>query len=574
MTSQTGEKDKEKVTAKPQLTGYPSVDRPWLKYYTEEIQNAPLPECSLYEYLWNCNKDHQQDYALNFFGKKMTFGRLFEMIDEVAKAFRAMGVKEGEIVSIVTISTVAGVVCFYALNRIGAVANYLNVLAEEKDLADFFEEAQSKVVVSLDLFARKVLGAAKKCAAKKCVVEKVVVFPLDLGMPVMTKMGYRMKTRKMDRSWKEDELVMVWSDFVRMADGQPEITYQKDSDKMCLLAHTGGTTGVPKAVMLSDRAMNAVASEQISIYKTLKEYKRGSVFLQVMIPFVVYGILTCIHMPLCAGWCLALVPKFDGKDWKKYISQYKFSYVFAVPAYVNALLENKDLRKTNLSMLKIIAAGGDGINNDMEHNVNKFLYEHGSKAELFKGYGMTEICAAALVSTPVANRVGSVGIPLPKNNVMIYDRESKAELTYGEIGEICMQCPSRMLGYKDNEEATKELFWTHEDGSEWLHTGDLGYMDEDGFLFLVGRMKRIILTTKDGVAYKVFPNIPEEMIVKHEAVAQYCIVGAMDGADQVLRAFVVPDKNRQGDTASPGGTMLLSAKETMSVSAAEISLLI
>ena len=320
-------------------------------------------------------------------------------------------------------------------------------------------------------------------------------------------------------------------------------------DKMCLLAHTGGTTGVPKAVMLSDRAMNAVASEQISIYKTLKEYKRGSVFLQVMIPFVVYGILTCIHMPLCAGWCLALVPKFDGKDWKKYISQYKFSYVFAVPAYVNALLENKDLRKTNLSMLKIIAAGGDGINNDMEHNVNKFLYEHGSKAELFKGYGMTEICAAALVSTPVANRVGSVGIPLPKNNVMIYDRESKAELTYGGIGEICMQCPSRMLGYKDYEEATKELFWTHEDGSEWLHTGDLGYMDEDGFLFLVGRIKRIILTTKDGVAYKVFPNIPEEMIVKHEAVAQCCIVGAMDGANQVLRAFIVPDKSWQSDTA-------------------------
>lgn len=351
MTSQTGEKDKEKVTAKPQLTGYPSVDRPWLKYYTAEIQNAPLPECSLYEYLWNCNKDHQQDYALNFFGKKMTFGRLFEMIDEAAKAFRAMGVKEGEIVSIVTISTVAGVVCFYALNRIGAVANYLNVLAEEKDLADFFEEAQSKVVVSLDLFAGKVLGAAKRCTAKKCVVEKVVVFPLDLGMPVMTKIGYRMKTRKLDRSWKEDELVMVWSDFVRMADGQPEITYQKDSDKMCLLAHTGGTTGVPKAVMLSDRAMNAVASQ----YIVASGIKRREVFLNLMIPFVVYGFLANVHIPLCLGLQDVIIPKFEGKEWSNYIRKYHPNHILAVPAYVSPMLTDPKVQQMDLS--EFISAG-------------------------------------------------------------------------------------------------------------------------------------------------------------------------------------------------------------------------
>lgn len=361
----------------------------------------------------------------------------------------------------------------------------------------------------------------------------------------MTKvqiLGYKLKNKSRKPKNKGLSCIIEWNNFLRKSKSQPDINYRKDPHKMCLLAHTGGTTGESKIVMIDDCAVNAVACQQYSIYRRLSEFERNSTFLQVMIPFVVYGISTCTHMPLSMGWCLGVVPKFDGKNWSKYLKQYGFSHAFAVPAYVTCMLDDPRLSQADLSIIKTIAVGGDGITETLENEVNRFLAEHGSKSELYKGYGMTEICAAGLISFPTCNRIGSVGVPLPKNNIMIYDNEQEAELPYHEIGEICLQSPSRMIGYMNNEQATRELFRIHADGSEWLHTGDLGYIDEDGFLFLVGRMKRVILTAKDGVTYKVFPNMTEKVLDENESVIQSCVVGAESGADQVLRAFVVVSK--------------------------------
>lgn len=517
-------------------TGYPSVDKPWLKYYTDEQINASLPECSIYEYLWECNKDHLSDYALNYFGKKMTFETIFQRIETAAKAFRAIGVKEGDIVSIVSVSTVAAVISFYAINRIGAVSNFLNALSEEKDLQAYFEEAQSKVVLSLDLFAEKVVDAADKAG-----VEKVILFSIDYEMPFITKMGYRLKAGK-PRQYGDS--CIRWDDFLKSGERQPEIRYTKDPKKMCLLAHTGGTTGEPKAVMLSDYAMNAVAS----FYKQCFKYMRGEVWGNVMIPFVVYGILTCLHMPLTLGLQTVLIPKFDDKEWKTYINKYHINYILAVPSYVNALCENDIYQNLDLSDFMLCGIGGDGMTVEKEKVLNSYLKNHNADIEVLKGYGLSEVCATAVTCLITINKIGSVGIPLIHNNLMIYDRENNKELKYNEVGEICLQCPSRMIGYMNNEEATKNLFKIHDDGSEWLHTGDLGYVDEDGFLFLSGRIKRVILTTKDGVAYKVFPNIPEKVLEENEAVKQCCIVGANDHGDQVLKAFVVLPEDALSET--------------------------
>ena len=182
------------------------------------------------------------------------------------------------------------------------------------------------------------------------------------------------------------------------------------------------------------------------------------------------------------------------------------------------------------------------MNKEMEIALNKFLHEHGAKGEILKGYGLSEVCATAVTGLIGVNKIGSVGIPITHNNLMICEPESFTELTYNKIGEICLQCPSRMIGYKNNEEATQQLFRIHEDGSEWLHTGDLGYVDEDGFLFLVGRMKRIILTVKNGITYKVFPNMSEKVLDENESVIQSCIVGLTSGMDQVLLAFIEVSK--------------------------------
>lgn len=527
------------------LTGYPSVDKPWLKYYDQKYINAPLPECSLYDLLRTRSKDNLQDYALNYFGKKMTFRTFFERIDEAAKAFLALGVKEGEVVSIVSVSTPVSVICLYALNRIGAVSNYLNVLAEPDDLRKFFTEAKSKVVVTLDLFAQKVFSAADSAG-----VERVVVFSVEQEMPLAVKLGYRAKAGRVRLS-VDDPKLLLWKDFAKMAVGKPEIHYKKDPHKLCLLTHTGGTTGEPKAVMLTDYAMNAVVGGYFAIKdssEVLRGSKRNSVFLQVMIPFVVYGILTCTHMPLCMGWCLALIPKFDGGAWSQYFKKYKLHYAFAVPAYISGMLEDKKLDGVDFSEVRTIAMGGDGMNEKLEKEINDFFSAHGSDVEIVKGYGLSEVSATAISTFPGCNKIGSVGVPLYANNLMAYDNDTGKELPYNEVGEICLQCPSQMDGYMNNEEATRQMIRVHADGSEWLHTGDMGYIDEDGFLFLVGRIKRMILTTKDGVAYKVFPNIPEEVLAEHGEVLQSCIVGAVSDGNEVLRAYVVVEAKNLSQT--------------------------
>ena len=212
---------------------------------------------------------------------------------------------------------------------------------------------------------------------------------------------------------------------------------------------------------------------------------------------------------------------------------------YGVPAYISGMFSDDKLKDIDFSKIRTIAMGGDGMNETLEKDINSFFKEHGCDIDVVKGYGLSEVSATAVSTFPGCNKIGSVGIPLYKNNMMVYDNEKGCEQTYNEVGEICLQCASRMMGYMGNEDATKDLFKIHADGSEWLHTGDLGYVDEDGFLFLVGRMKRVILTTKDGVAYKVFPNAPEEILDSHEAVVQSCIVGAKDGDNQVLRAHIV-----------------------------------
>ena len=515
------------------LTGYPSIDKPWLKYYDDEQINAPLPESTLYEYLWDCNKGTLSDDAINYFGHKITYQKLFSMIDKVAKAFIAIGVKEGEIVPVVTLSTVSSVVCFYALNRIGAVSDYLNVLSEAKDFEAFFKEANAKTVVTLDLFAEKVVHAAEKCG-----VSTVITVGVDYEMPAIVKLGYRLTASGKLPALPNSKIIMLWKDFLGKAIEIKSIDRKKNPHNMCMIAHTGGTTGVPKAVILDDISMNAVAVQQCSIYKKLSAYEKRATYLQVIVPFVVYGILTCTHMPLCMGWCLALIPKFEEKEWYNYFKKYNVSYTLAVPSYVTCMIDDPKLKEYDLSCLRVIGAGGDGITETLEQEMNEFLSNHGSASQLEKGYGMTEVCAAGLITFPTCNRMGSVGIPLPKNNVMIYDDETKKELPYKEVGEVCLHCPSRMQGYMNNEQETDSLFKLHADGQEWLHTGDLGYIDEDGFLFLVGRIKRVIMTTGNGVTYKVFPNMVETVLDAHEAVVQSCVVGTKKGSDLVLCAYV------------------------------------
>lgn len=521
-------------------SGYPSIDKPWLKYYSDKLLNTPLTICGMYDFIYQRNQNHLQSTALNYFGKKVSYGDFFQRVDRAARAFSALGVKAGDIIGLVTLSCIPSVVSMYALNRIGAVPNYLNVLSTEEELGHFFQEGKSKLVITLDLFGEKVLRAAKNSS-----VEKVIVYSLREDMPPLTALGFAYKTRKLDRQFLNDPAIALWKDFLKGAEGQGNISYRKNGSLLAYLGHTGGTTGVPKGVMLCDHSFNLVAHS----YGLCMPHNVGDVFLSVMIPYVVYSTVINIHMPLSLGFETVLVPKFEPDKWDFYIKKYHPQHCGIIPAYAQALLGNKRLDKMDLSCLKTIGMGGEGLNIPLEKQINLFLSEHKSSARLLKGYGMTEVCATAATEYAFARKLGSVGIPLPENNFMIYDSESGQECPYGVSGEVCMQCGSQMIGYLDSEEEMRKFLRRHPDGTLWCHTGDIGYIDEDGFLFLEGRIKRMIMTVLDGKVYKISPAKVEQLLCSHDAVYDACVVCASEKNDKVLKAYLILRDSADEDSA-------------------------
>ena len=519
-------------------TGYPSIDKPWLKFYSEEAKNSEKPYCTIYEYLYENNKNNLSNYALNYFNHKITYRELFENIDLIANALHNYGVKSGDVVSIITVSSVASVLLFYALNKIGAVSNFINVMSNQKDMVEYLNDADSELVVTLDLFANNVVAAAKQSK-----VNRVIVYSLEEWMPKRTAHMYRFKTRNIDKSYLKENIVLTWNEFIKSSVQNTQINYSKNPKSVCFYGHTGGTTGFPKTVLLNDNSFNSVAWQYIQSFP----HQKGEVFLSVIVPFVVYGSMINIHMPLCLGLEVAVIPKFDSNMWHKYYKTYHPNHICAIPAYISAMCDDKKFSKMNLSKIKTVGMGGEGMNVSLEEKINTFLNSRDSKAKVMKGYGMTEVCATAASEMINAQKTGSVGIPFIHNNVMIYDNEKNRELTYGETGEICLQCESMMIDYKDNQEETNKLVKIHSDGSKWIHTGDLGYIDEDGFLFVEGRMKRMILTLNNGLAYKTFPAQTEEVLNKHPSIRESCVVSMHKDKKIVLKAVIVLEDAKEVD---------------------------
>ena len=518
--------------SRAEQTGFPSIDKPWLKYYNQESFNVEnLPECSLFKYLYENNQHNLDTTALNFFGNKMTYRQMFEEIDHTAKAFLQLGIKPGDVVAVVSISCVQSVLCFYALNKIGAISNYLSVLSSEDEIKKFILEGNSQVVVSADLFGKKVLNAVHDTN-----VRNVITFSLSDYMPIMIKPFFKLKARNMDKSFMKNPLVLDWNLFIKAGKvcGEVNGAYDCKSD-VCFYGHTGGTTGFPKSVILTNRSFNSVVWQYISTFP----HDKGEVFLNLIPPFVTYGAMINMHMPLCLGLELVLIPKFDPDEWLTYFRKYRPEHIIAIPAYIAAMLDNNKLRNQDLSFVKTLAMGGEGMNIPLEKKVNQFLDEHNSRAKVMKGYGMTEVCATASTEQHNVIKMGSVGVPFIMNNFMAYDNENQKELSYNQTGEICMQCVSTMVGYKENQKETDNLIKEHADGSRWIHTGDLGYIDEDGFIFIEGRMKRMIITVKDGIVYKIVPTQIEEVINNNMHVRECCVVGHKFGKDNGLKAFVI-----------------------------------
>ena len=491
-------------------TGYPSIDKPWLKYYSEEALHGEIPKCTMYEYIFDHNKSHLDGIALRYFTKKITYQKLFENIRKTADAFWAQGIRKGDAVTIMSLNTPETIYCIYALNYIGAVANMVYMTLSEEEIVETVRNTDSKMFIFLDVAAEKVRNVVED-------IEKIRVLaisPTDsLGFPVQKFSALKSKINTKG-FWK-------WKDFLKAGEHQKAQQTSYHENELSVIVYTSGTTGTPKGVMLSNDSLNAVAWQY---EKSGMKFTRGETFLTLMPPFLSIGLSLNVHLPLSLGTASIMIvnPEKFIEEYKKY----KPNHCVSGPVIIRKLVQRLS---GNMSYCITMAGGGESLSLEEENYLNETLRNHHSDAKYLTGYGMTEFAATVTTSMNHVYKAGTLGIPLCKVNIKVINPDNGEKLKYNETGELCFCTPSHMLGYLDNEEETKKICDRDEKNSLWIHTGDLGFVDEDGFVHFVGRIKRIYLVqAADGTVYKLFPQRIEETIAEYPEVDLCAVVVELD----------------------------------------------
>ena len=493
---------------------YASQAKPWLKYYDQKFIDQTLPALSAFEYVCQRSKNHLNDTALEYYGRKFAYADLIVNVKKTAAALRGAGVKKGDIITVVSIMTPEIIALFYAADMMGATLNLVDPRYSVEGIREYIEEVDSHLLVCLNVVYERCRQAAKRTN-----VEKVIVLsPADSLPPVMA-VGYKLTTP--DKN-KYASNVIRWKQFIKGGEGQSTAAEPYDPDHACVVVHTGGTTGSPKGVMLTDDCFNGIAL-QFQAYPKL--FHRGQKLMNIMPPFIAYGFACGIHLPLVLGFTVIIIPNLDPDKLGSLVLKHKPEHMFGVPTHYQQLASDPKLRDKDLSFIINYAAGGDSLSRGAEQTVNDFLAAHGARYPIAKGYGMTEVSSAATVAAGLDNKPGSVGIPMVNTVVAAFEPGTDQELPIGQRGELCISGPCLMKGYYNKPEETAILLRRHPDGRVWAHTGDMGYLDEDGFVFLDSRIKRMIIR-HDG--FKVFPSMIENVVSRHPAVHQCSVVGCAD----------------------------------------------
>jgi len=503
--------------------GYPSIDKTWLKFYDHKAIEQDLPKMSVYDYLYECNKKYQDRIALSYFGKKITFNELFRNIELTAKALINQGVKTGDIVTISLPNIPEAVYLFYACSKIGVIANMVDPRTSDKGIETYIKETNSDLVIIIDNYYEKVKDFVKKGITKKI----ITVSPAE-SLPAFLKLAYKTKSTiekmKINRNHKyENNTDIDWSDFLAGAINIVSpigVSYEKN--RPLVIEHTGGTTGNPKGVLLSNDNINAVAVQSVM---TGIDMQREHNWLDIMPTFIAYGVGMGLHLPLTIGMETILIPQFDANKFDELLIKHKPIHMVGVPSYWGTIINSKKLAKKDLSYMIAPTVGGDSMDMTLEKDSNEFLKKHNCSSKIIKGYGMTEVTGGIAGTNDKSNIIGSVGLPFAKSTISIFEVGTDIELTHNNIGEICMTGPNIMLGYIENPIETNAVIHEHSDGTKWVHSGDLGYMDENGNIFVVNRIKQIIIRY-DG--FKVFPSLIEKVVASNEEVESCKAVGIAD----------------------------------------------
>lgn len=496
-----------------------SSEKIWMKHYPEESRTAVFPRMKIYSFLKEANKDRIHDTAIYYYGTRITVKKLIEKIDQCANAFVALGVKKGDTVSLLSASTPESIMAFYALNKIGAVMNAIDPRMDVKSISRMICNSGSEILIAIDAAYPKVAKIVTEINQKHIIIQTAAT-----SLPILKKIALKMASKSSIPYGKAG--IMSWDTFIQGAKNAIAVEAEYVGDATVAITYTGGTTGFPKGVMLTNDSLNAVA---FNFIHAGIEHKKGQRFLGIMPIFSSYGLVCGIHMPLTLNLELALIPRFYPLKMGEYIKKYKPEHMIATPAFYEILIGSEEMKDFDLSFMLTMGSGGDSMNAGLEAKLEAFMASHGIRYPLAQGYGMSEVSAAATFCVNDRYRKGSVGIPCVTTTIGIFDPETGEELGYNTPGEVCITGYSMMKGYYNNKEETEYVMRKHDDGRIWIHSGDIGCIDEDGFVYIQGRVKRMI-TRFDG--HKVFPITIESFIAEHELV-HGCSVIAVDDRERL-----------------------------------------
>ena len=502
--------------------------QPWYKYYGKN-NKINYPNLTIYELIEKTAKTYPSYYAYEYYGKKVTYSEFITKIKRTASALMELGVKEGDRVTICMPNTPVAIITFYAVNMIGAVSSMVHPLSSKNEIEFYLNESKSKYILTIDLVYDKVSQIVNKTNVEKIIVSSVS----DDMSPTKYALYWFFNGRK--NKIVKDEKALFYKELLNMATYDNEFAgVKRKKDDEAIILYSGGTTGSPKGIVLSNLNFNALAM-QLQFAITTELAKPGGSNLAILPIFHGFGLGVSIHTGLYIGIKIVLVPDFSPRKFGSLLKKYNPNFLIGVPTLYEALLKTK-LRKNDLSHLTCCVSGGDVMPPDFKREIDKFLKAHGAKSELRCGYGLTECSGACVLNPKGKYRDNSVGIPLPDMAFKIVKIGTTREANVMEDGEICVSGPTVMMGYLNNKEETDKVKKKHSDGKIWLHTGDIGCMDEDGFVYYKQRLKRMIVSS----GYNIYPSYMEDVINNNEYVETCCVIGIPHPyKKQVPKAYIV-----------------------------------
>ena len=513
------------IIPKPQ-----NVKTPWMPFMNGIPAQLDYFEGSMCEAVENIAEKYPNVIAYDFMGSHTNYRRCVEEIHACARALRAAGVKENDRVTIAMPNAPQAVSMFYAVNMVGAIANMIHPLSAEGEIEFYLNDSRSVAALTLDQFYGKFANIRKNTPALKTLIVASIKDALN---PVM-KLGYALTEGKKVPKLPEDGDYISWKQFIlngKQFTGDPRV--KRVGEQPAVILYSGGTTGVTKGILLSNLNFNALGAQIIA---TNPIYSVGDKMLAIMPMFHGFGLGVSIHSMLVNGGRCVLVPRFTPQTYAELLRKHKPNFIAGVPTLYEALLRLDGLGDLDLSCLKGMFSGGDSLPVELKKRIDAFLKDHKATIEVREGYGTTECVTASCLTPSGLAREGSIGIPFPDTYYKIVMPGTEIEVPYGQEGEICLAGPTVMMEYVNHPQETADTLRKHADGLTWVHTGDLGVMDKDGYIYFRQRIKRMIVTS----GYNVYPSQIEGILDKNECVHMSCVIGVKDPYKmQKVKAFIV-----------------------------------